>query len=618
MHKSTLRKLVASAWLLILAASALAQTPAPSPSNTTNGLAVTTGNNTDDRRVAPASDDAATDDVRRQMREQREEIERLQAALREQMRLIEELRTRVERTEAVTATLATTTGAAATGNNNAANVLQPAIFNDTLPARRAAANGASVASNQAPGTQTEERLKTLDQLAQKTSETLAKQLERINFSGDIRFRYEPTFGQLNASPNDTDPSVVGNPLSSRHRFRIRARLAARGQITKEFEWGLRLATGTFPDIISSNQTLTDFFSRKTFALDQAYITYKPAAVPGLQVQAGKFDVPWLRTEMTIDNDLNPEGLNQSYARNFKKSVLRNLTLIAWQLPFLERNSAFVVGADGRVNLDQSRRNGRDLALFGAQVRARFEPTPKIGLTLSAADLYFSGTQFITPAQVFGTNVQFPVTFTIPATATSPAQTITTTVSIPRDQLVSGNANLGVSIASNNAVNRDGRLSSGFNLVDFIARLDFTHSKRWPVMLLLNVVANTQTRDVIAAGAGGANVLLDNDENNGYWAELQVGKSQQQERGEWLFNYTFIRIEKDAVLTPFNYSDTAQQSDMRAHRFIVAYAADPRVILSISGIFTARPNGLLGVFGATPPDSLNRTTTRLQLDTTFRF
>jgi hypothetical protein len=32
-----------------------------------------------------------------------------------------------------------------------------------------------------------------------------------------------------------------------------------------------------------------------------------------------------------------------------------------------------------------------------------------------------------------------------------------------------------------------------------------------------------------------------------------------------FGYTFMRIEKDAVLTPFNFSDVTQQSDMRGHR-----------------------------------------------------
>jgi hypothetical protein len=80
----------------------------------------------------------------------------------------------------------------------------------------------------------------------------------------------------------------------------------------------------------------------------------------------------------------------------------------------------------------------------------------------------------------------------------------------------------------------------------------------------------------------------------------------------------MRIEKDAVLTPFNFSDVTQQSDMRGHRFGFSYAADPRVVFTITGIITQRASGLLGPFVVTPPSSLDRPTTRLQLDTVLRF
>ncbi|HEY0078405.1 MAG TPA: putative porin [Pyrinomonadaceae bacterium] len=575
--------------------------------------------NADAGRAAPDAND-----VQRQLREQREEIERLRKTVEEQMRLVEELRVRVERSE--TAGGSQTANASQTANGSqtatalqAGAVTQRAVlFKDSLPGVAEAQNPPTGGTQTTTDPQTgkpDDPLKRVEEQTKRTSEAIARQLGSITFSGDLRLRYEAIYGQLNAQPNADNPAILGNPLSSRNRLRLRARLGMRGQISKEFDWGLRLATGTYPDVNSTNQTLTDFFSHKNFALDHAYLNYKPSAVPGLQIQGGKFEAPWLRTEMTFDNDVSTEGLNENYTRSFKNSALKNLTFIAWQLPFLERASAFVLGSNGQVDFEQSRRQGRDLALYGAQLRARFEPSTKFGLTLSAADLYYSGTQFITPAQFFGSSVQIPVTVRIPATGTTPAQTVVAQVSIPRDQLISGSS-LGIVSASNNAINRDGRLSSGYNLVDLIGRADFTHSKRWPVMLLFNYVVNTQAHDVVTAGAGGLDVLLENDENQGYWAEVQVGKTQQ--RGDWLFNYTYMRIEKDAVLTPFNFSDIAQQSDVRAQRFIVTYAADPRVTLSVTGIVTSRPNGLLGAFGLTPPGSLNRPTTRLQFDTNFRF
>ncbi len=532
---------------------------------------------------APASDSERITALEDAIRQQHVQLEQMRELIAEQARLLKELR-------------ALAVGASAAG---------------TVPV--------VVTGEDATGTQTQpgvaERVTAVEGQVKKNSESISRQLGSISFSGDFRLRSEMFFGLTNSLPSANNPAVLGNDLSMRFRPRIRARLALRGQINDQFDWGLRLATGSYTDNISTNQTLTDFYNRKPFGLDQAFVIYKPKQLPGLRIQGGKFEPNWTFTEMTFDNDLMVEGLNETYSRDFK-GTFKNVTFAAWQLPMLERNSAFVRNADGTVSIDQSRRGGRDLALFGGQIRARFEPSSKVALTLSVADHYFRGTQHISPIQVFGPLLQLPVIITIPATPTTPAQTITSQVSIPRDFLLAGNGNVGVTTASNNAVNRDGRLSSGFNLVDVIGRLELKHSSRFPITLLLNFVTNTQTHDVVAAGPGGVDVILPNHENNGLWAELQVGKTR--ERGDMQFGYTYMRIEKDAVLTPFNFSDVTQLSDMRGHRFLFAYAVDPKVTLGVIGIVTERPNGLFGPFIPTPPGSLNRATTRIQIDTTFRF
>ena len=552
---------------------------------------------TGDAGDAGDADAASLEAVRRQLREQQAEIERLRETLAEQSRLLGELLARTAPAQQASAPAAV---------RSAVYSVDGVPATDSLGAGAQQQTGGAAAKN--PQTEQQEEVARL----KKTTETLSRQLGSLTFSGDLRLRYEGQFGQLNALPNAENPAAVGNELSSRHRARIRGRFAVRGQIGKQFDWGLRLATGTTPDVISSNQSLTDFFGRKSFALDQAYVSFKPSAVPGLRIQGGKFETPWLYTELTIDNDIQPEGLNETYTRDFKRAgALKNLTFVAWQLPMLERASGFVLDSAGRVQTDASRRAGRDLALYGAQARARFELTPHAALTLSAADLYFSGTQFITPAQFFGGQLQLPFTITIPATGTTPARAVSGFVPVSRDLLVSGSS-LGVLAGSTNATNADGRLASGYNLVDLIGRLELTRSKRWPVTVIFNFVTNMQARDV--TGTGGR--VFENDENRGYWAELQAGKTR--ERGDVLFNYTFIRVERDAIFSPFNFSDLVQSTDVRAHRFIAAYAADPRVTLSLTGTFSQRPNGLLGVFGQTPAGSLNRATTRLQLDTVFRF
>lgn len=598
MPKLSTRALSLCITLVAACLSAHAQTSA------NNNAPPTTAATTTAPAASKNADAPSLEAVRRELQEQEQEIERLRATVAEQSKLLTDL-------------LARTTQAPATATTtNAANVREATYTVDGVAATDALASttpqaGGAAAKNPQTEQTLEARVHALEDQSKRSGEALSK-LGSIQFSGDVRLRYETQFGLLNPLANASNPAIVGNELSERNRARVRARLALRGQIGKQFDWGLRLATGTTPDVTSTNQTLTDFFGRKSFALDQAFISYKPAAVPGLRLQGGKFETPWLFTELTIDVDLMPEGLNETYSRDFKHSgAFKNLTFVAWQLPMLERSPGFVLGANGQLDADASRRAGRDLALYGAQARARFELTKHTALTVSAADLNFNGTQFITPAQFFGANLQVPVTFTIPATATTAAQTVTTNVNIPRDFLVNGSS-LGVSVGSTNATNRDGRLSSGYNLADFIGRLEWTRSKRFPVAMLFDFVTNTQVRDVVSSTGR----VLANHENKGYWAELQVGKTR--ERGDLLFDYTFVRIEKDAVLAPFNFSDIVQPTDVRAHRFIASYAADPRVTLTLTAIVSQRPNGLLGAFGATPPDSLNRATTRLQFDTIFKF
>jgi len=530
--------------------------------------------------LKPETTDARISALEQLLLEQSQRLDRLQQTISEQQQTIHLLAARLNAGDS-----ATVVGGATAGNSTA------------------------VAPQTTQTPTADDRLKNV--------ETRLSELGSIKFSGDIRLRAESFFGLSNSLANGDNPALLGNDLTARHRMRLRARLQMRGSIGKEFDWGLRFATGSFADNISTNQTMTDFFNRKPFGLDQAFITYKPAAVPGLKLQGGRFEPPWVFTEMTIDNDLMVEGFNQSYTRNFKKSsALKELTFVAWELPFLERNSGFVRNSNGSVNTVESRRAGRDLALYGGQLRTRIEPNDKMALTISIADLFYSGTQFISPVQVFGNQLQLPLTFTIPANGATPAQTITTQVSIPRDFLVAGNGNLGLTNASNNATNRDGRLASGFNLVDMLGRLELKQSKRFPVTFIFDFVTNTQVHDVVTAGPAGADLVIPNHENKGFWGEVQVGKTK--DKGDVQFGYTYLRIEKDAVLTPFNFSDVTQQSDMRGHRLQFSYTADPRVVFTVTGIITQRPNGLLGPFVITPPGSLNRDTTRLQFDTVLRF
>lgn len=125
--------------------------------------------------------------------------------------------------------------------------------------------------------------------------------EKIKVEGDFRVRGE----WIDQEYRDEDS-----------RTRIRARLRFTAEVNESWSVGLGLATGT-DDPVSTNTTLTGGFSRKGIMLDLAYLDFHPGAVAGLNLVAGKMNLPFEvaeRTELMWDNDLTPEGFAIGYRR----------------------------------------------------------------------------------------------------------------------------------------------------------------------------------------------------------------------------------------------------------------------------------------------------------------
>jgi hypothetical protein len=173
-----------------------------------------------------------------------------------------------------------------------------------------------------------------------------KWLEKINISGDFRYRYE--YIDLEDRP-------------TRNRNRIRARLMISAMVNNEWDLVFRMATGEtdivddtiIADPVSTNQTLGEFGSRKDFWLDLAYFDYHPAGIEGLNVLGGKIKNPFLvvgKNQLMWDSDLNPEGVGLTYS-----------------LPFGE---SFVVGLSGGGFWLNEESSGADTSLWGIQAHAR--------------------------------------------------------------------------------------------------------------------------------------------------------------------------------------------------------------------------------------------------------
>ncbi len=155
--------------------------------------------------------------------------------------------------------------------------------------------------------------------------------DRISLSGDFRYRHESIDAERNANGG-----VDWRDGRSRHRIRARAMISA--IVNDEWDAIIRLATGQrelfvdnrrdmIADPVSTNQTLTQSFSKKDWWLDLAYFDFHPASVKGLNVYGGKINNPFFTpgaTELIWDGDLTPEGIGVVYSRPLSEKDTLNL------------------------------------------------------------------------------------------------------------------------------------------------------------------------------------------------------------------------------------------------------------------------------------------------------
>lgn len=410
----------------------------------------------------------------------------------------------------------------------------------------------------------------------------------ISFSGDIRFREEPFFG------GPADGSL------DRARARLRARFNAIADLGDQFRAGITLASGDVNDPISTNQDLTGFYTRKAFALDQAFIEYRPNWLKQASFVGGKFRYPWYNTELTWDKDLNPEGAAQTLAFSFDNSVFKRLAFVGFELPFAQ-----VAGTATDKSIIQD-------ITYGGQVQATWQLRPYLQLSAYSSFYDFRGADAIALAQARagGKNPQTPFAGALPLANPGPNSTFTTV----SNTVIAVGGNVfptGVTTVVNS------QFASRFGLLDNIVRLDLdTGNPKAPISFIGDYVQNTEAcaniGKLLPAPANTAtatftrtvNAPCDPRARHGYWIEGRFGRLQQ--RGDWQTGYTRIYVEREAVLDSFNYSELRQGTNVSEHRFDVFYQADKSVQLG----FTA----LVG----RPLAGTENWLTRLQFDTIYIF
>lgn len=376
-----------------------------------------------------------------------------------------------------------------------------------------------------------------------------------------------------------------NNYHARNRFRIRARLGLTANVTDEISGTFRLATGNANDPISTNQTLDQTFTRKSINLDWAYLTMKPGKTfhiePGwITINAGKMPITgaYRVSELVWDDDLAPEGATET-------------------LNLFEQRTGFVKSF--RVNgyqwvIDELAADG-DPWMGGAQAVADMAPSANTSWSIALANYSFLNINKV--AQKYLNQYNNPPTNT------------------------QANSSYNSQLAKSNSFRTDANglitgYARAFNVLNLSTELNATNPLNLgiPAGIFADVACNTYTTD----------------QNVGFYVGAGIGKAGKdwyhdslKNPGDWGMSYTFARVEKDAVLSLFSYSDidysspTATQkgsTNVQAHILRLDYELFTNFQLTAKAEFI----NALDMSDANVRLGSNSTLVRTQLDAVLKF
>jgi len=380
---------------------------------------------------------------------------------------------------------------------------------------------------------------------QKRVSALEGLVGRFRFSGDIRVRGESIFQDCVA-------------CLDRNRARLRVRFGAESKLNDDFTAGLFLATGSLGDSNSTNETVTNFFNRKTIGLDRGYITYQPVAHRWLQLTGGKFAYTWQRTSVTFDPDINPEGFSEKLSFDLKTPVIKNFTAQGIQLLFSENsNSKFLTGHDSFA--------------VGGQVSGKlelgiFSSTPSFTiLNWRNVDAILNASAFAVQATTTTGGLQVPGEG--PGCASG--------LGLPNTPpCVYGPQGF------TNATTTDsgGKIHflSQFLYADLILNNQLkTGISRFPLNLMLEYQNNLNAADHPLDATGNTTNL--GKQSHGYFVDVSLG--QLKNRNDVQFGYAFEREEQDAIIASFSESEQRAPTNILQHRIYAQWKLRPSVTAS---------------------------------------
>lgn len=342
--------------------------------------------------------------------------------------------------------------------------------------------------------------------------------KRIRFGGDVRLRYQGDFfDQTNAE--FADPSGGGtvalNSKIDRNRVRYRVRIAANAKLNNQAEVGVRLASGSSGDPVSTNDTLGDYMNKDSVNIDQAFIKWNP--IPEAYAWTGEWNIwggrmpnPFFSSDLVWDGDINFEGL---------ATTLKVPVNARWKGLF---NA-------GVFPLQESEFSSDDKWLYGGQIGIEYAPQTTFNFKLATAYYEYKNIQGKrNPASTTGVGIY---DYTAPQ--------------------YQQKGNVIFDINSGNSADTMFALASKYNELNITSALDIGFWDPVHVLLLADYVKNLGfDQQEVSALTGNAVPR----EDTGYQVGLTVGYPKIQKLWDWQTYLFYKYLEADAVLDAFTDSD----------------------------------------------------------------
>ena len=376
-------------------------------------------------------------------------------------------------------------------------------------------------------------------------------LDNIKWEGDLRLSYRlDRFDKANAmpfdyasaagtnvfrSPADQTRAVelakvngMGEPTANttekRERLRVRARLGMLARISETWSGGVRLATGSTTDRVSTNQTLGQDWNKYNLLVDRAFIKYDPA--DWFSVTGGRIPNPWFSTDLVWDEDLNFEGMAATFKPSFANNTIKPFLTVG-VFPLKEQNppaskGRWMHGIQGGTQWDFSS-NTRfkvGLAWYGFK---NFEGQVESDDSLDAAsNLPFAANY---GQYEYGSNLR-----------------------------QKGNSLFVTNAGFDAGATTYWGLASRFRPVNLTAAADLAHFDPVHVVLTADWVRNTAfNRGEILARTKGRVNLADGS-NTGYQYKFTVGMPKVEKARDWQISAAYRYLGSDAVVDAFTDSD----------------------------------------------------------------